>query len=40
MSDTTIFFFGLMVTLLFAGGILFSILEFRHMGDEAERKQP
>ena len=40
MSDTTIFLFGLFVTLLFTGGILFSILEFRRMGDETERKRP
>lgn len=38
MSDSTIFLFGLFVTLLFAGGILFTILEFRRMGEESDRK--
>ena len=39
MSDTMIFVVGLFVTLLFAGGIIFSILEFRRMGDEAAPKR-
>ena len=38
MSDSTIFLVGFFVTLLFAGGIFFTILEFRRMGDESDRK--
>ncbi len=39
-ADKITFAFGVFATLLLSGGVLFTILEFRKMGQHAERVMP
>jgi hypothetical protein len=39
-SDKIIFAVGVFATLLLSGGVLFTILEFRKMGQHAEHVRP
>jgi hypothetical protein len=39
-ADKIIFAFGVFTTLLLSGGVLFTIPEFRKMGQHAERFMP
>jgi hypothetical protein len=39
-ADKIIFAVGVFATLLLSGGVLFTILEFRKMGQHAERFRP
>jgi len=39
MSDTAIFIIGLVVSMLLAGGLRFTVLEFRRLDKEATAKR-
>jgi len=40
MSDTTVFAFGVFVFLLLFGGLIFTVIEMKRIGREAEAKRP
>ena len=40
MSDTTVFTFGVFVFLLLFGGLIFTVIEMKRIGREAEAKRP
>jgi hypothetical protein len=40
MSDTTVFAFGLFVLVLLFGGLLFTVIEMKRVGREAESRRP
>lgn len=37
MADKTIFAYGVFVSLLLLGGLIYNILEFRKMGEDPEK---
>lgn len=40
MFDTTVFAFGVFVWLLLFGGLIFTVIEMKRIGREAEAKRP